>query len=215
MTDDVQLDLDRATRTGIPEAVLVEPKTGEQLVRVLDQAAAHGAAMLLTRMSPAQFAALPTRLQSNVQYDPESGTGYFGAAAPALGEARVAVVCAGTSDRPVAAEAERTLRFAGHEVLSVADVGVAGLWRLNERLTELHAMRVIIVVAGMEGALATVLAGLVPSVIIAVPTSVGYGGAAGGQAALNSALASCAPGVVVVNIDNGYGAASAAIRALG
>lgn len=215
MTDDVRLDFDRAKRTGIPEAVLAEPKTDEQLVRVLDQATDNGSAMLLTRMSPAQFVALPERLQAELEYDPESGTGYFGAAVPLSGEARVAVVCAGTSDRRVASEAERTLRFAGHDVLSVTDVGVAGLWRLNERLAELQAMRVIIVVAGMEGALATVLAGLVPSVVVAVPTSVGYGVAAGGHAALHSALASCAPGIVVVNIDNGYGAASAAIRALG
>jgi len=130
-------------------------------------------------------------------------------------DGRVAVVCAGTADRPVAAEAERTLAFSGVRALSVSDVGVAGLWRLTERLDDLRSMDVVIVVAGMDGALPTVVAGLIPGVVIAVPTSVGYGVAAHGHAALNSSLASCAPGLVVVNIDNGYGAACAALRVLG
>jgi len=114
----------------------------------------------------------------------------------------------------VAQEAVRTLRFQGQAALLVADVGVAGLWRLLARVEELRAMRVVIVAAGMDAALPSVVAGLVPGVVIAVPTSVGYGVAAGGHAALNALLASCAPGLLVVNIDNGYGAACAALRIL-
>jgi NCAIR mutase (PurE)-related protein len=128
------------------------------------------------------------------------------------GTTEIAVVTAGTSDVPVALEATRTLRFYGHEALAINDVGVAGIWRLFERLDSLKKMSVIIVAAGMDGALPSVIAGLVGGCVIAVPTSVGYGVADGGKTALNAALASCAPGLVVVNIDNGYGAACAALR---
>jgi hypothetical protein len=114
----------------------------------------------------------------------------------------------------VASEVLRTLAYHGQSALHVADVGVAGLWRLLERVEELRKMSVVVVVAGMEGALFSVVGGLVPGVVIALPTSVGYGVASGGRAALSSALASCAPGVVAVNIDNGYGAACAAMRVL-
>jgi pyridinium-3,5-biscarboxylic acid mononucleotide synthase len=123
-------------------------------------------------------------------------------------------VTAGTSDIPVAQEAARTLRFHGHEAANIPDVGVAGLWRLLARLEELRAMPVVIVAAGMDAALPSVVAGLVAGAVIAVPTSVGYGVAAGGRAALHAVLASCAPGLTVVNIDNGYGAACAALRIL-
>ncbi|MPT24476.1 MAG: nickel pincer cofactor biosynthesis protein LarB, partial [Starkeya sp.] len=133
----------------------------------------------------------------------------------ALSEARIAVVAAGTSDLPVAREVVRTLAFNGQGARLVADVGVAGLWRLMERIEEIRACRVVIAVAGMEGALFSVLGGLVAAPVIAVPTSVGYGVAEGGRAALTSALASCAPGVVAVNIDNGFGAACAALKMLG
>ena len=116
---------------------------------------------------------------------------------------------------PVAREAVRTLAFRGEAAALIADVGVAGLWRLTRRLEEIRATPVIIVAAGMDAALPSVLAGLVPGVVIAVPTSVGYGVAAGGRAALDAILSSCAPGITVVNIDNGYGAACAALRLLG
>jgi len=124
------------------------------------------------------------------------------------------VVTAGTSDVPVSEEALRTLRFHGEDAVRVADVGVAGLWRLMARLEQLRTLPVLIVAAGMDAALPSVLAGLVGGAVIAVPTSVGYGVAAGGHAALHAVLASCAPGLVVVNIDNGYGAACAALRIL-
>ena len=127
----------------------------------------------------------------------------------------VAIVAAGTSDMPVVREAERTLRYQGEASTVIADVGVAGLWRLTRRLDEIRAHPIVIVVAGMEAAIGSVLGGLVPGAIIAVPTSVGYGVAAGGRLALDALLASCAPGLTVVNIDNGYGAACAALRLIG
>jgi NCAIR mutase (PurE)-related protein len=124
-------------------------------------------------------------------------------------------VTAGTSDVPVAREAVRTLRFEGFAAEEIVDVGVAGLWRLLRRVEDLQRFPVVIVAAGMDAALPSVVGGLVGGLVIAVPTSVGYGVAAGGQTALNAILASCAPGIVTVNIDNGYGAACAAMRALG
>jgi NCAIR mutase (PurE)-related protein len=126
----------------------------------------------------------------------------------------VAIVCAGTSDVAVAREAARTLRYHGEVATVIADVGVAGLWRLTRRLDDIRQHPIVIVVAGMDAALPSVLGGLVAGCVIAVPTSVGYGVAAGGRAALDAVLASCAPGITVVNIDNGYGAACAALRLL-
>jgi NCAIR mutase (PurE)-related protein len=131
-----------------------------------------------------------------------------------LGEAEIAIVTAGTSDVPVAREALRTLRYNGMNATTVFDVGVAGIWRLLDRIEEIRQFPVLIVSAGMDAALPTVLGGLYDGLIIAVPTSVGYGVATGGTTALNSILASCAPGVVTVNIDNGYGAACAALKTL-
>jgi NCAIR mutase (PurE)-related protein len=126
----------------------------------------------------------------------------------------VAIVAGGTSDAAVAREAARTLAFEGEEATLVLDVGVAGLWRLTERLDAIRTHRVIIAVAGMEGAIFSVLTGLVAAPVLAVPVSVGYGVGAGGQVALNAALASCASGLSVLNIDNGFGAAHAALRIL-
>ncbi|MCP4086691.1 MAG: nickel pincer cofactor biosynthesis protein LarB [Actinomycetia bacterium] len=211
---DINLDLGRGQRIGIEEAVLAEPKSTAQLTTILEHAFEAGKPILLTRLATSQFLALPSTLRADLDHDPVSGTAYFGAVAEPTSPARTAVVCAGTSDRPVAAEAERTLRFAGHAALSISDVGVAGLWRVLDRVDELAAMDVVIVVAGMDGALPTVLAGLVPGMIIAVPTSVGYGVSDGGRTALHASLASCGPGLVVVNIDNGYGAATSALRVL-
>jgi pyridinium-3,5-biscarboxylic acid mononucleotide synthase len=155
---------------------------------------------------------LPEKYRAVLDYDPVSQTAFFGQVRPPSNGAEIAVITAGTSDVPVASEATRTLRFHGHDVLTINDVGVAGLWRLFDRLEALTQMSVVITVAGMDGALPSVVAGLVSGSVIAVPTSVGYGVANGGQTALHAALASCAPGLVVVNIDNGYGAACAALR---
>jgi NCAIR mutase (PurE)-related protein len=212
---DFVLDEERARRIGLPEAVYAAGKTPAQVAAIIARAEGRGAPLLLTRLSAERFAELPASVRARLDHDPLSATAVLGAPPPPHGPARVAVVTAGTSDLPVAAEAIRTLRFHGEDALAVADVGVAGLWRLLARVEELRAMRVVIVAAGMDAALPSVVAGLVPGVVIGVPTSVGYGVAAGGRAALHALLASCAPGLVVVNIDNGYGAACAAVRALG
>ncbi len=211
---DFTFDWHRAARTGLPEAVLCSAKSPAQLGEILAAARGRGARLLLTRLEPAGFAALDGGAREGLDYDPLSRTAVLGGEVE-LSEPRVAVVAAGTSDLPVAREAVRTLAFGGHGAQLVADVGVAGLWRLMERIEEIRACRVVIAVAGMEGALFSVLGGLVAAPVVAVPTSVGYGVAEGGKAALTSALASCAPGVVTVNIDNGFGAACAAIKILG
>ncbi len=206
------LDAERTRRIGLPEAIFCAGKSPPQIAAILE--AAPGP-LLLTRLDPDRVAALPGQLRHALDYDPSSNTAFHGEPRSVVQPTDIAIVTAGTSDLPVAREAERTLRFHGRAALLVADVGVAGLWRLMRRLPELQAMRVLIVAAGMDAALPSVLAGLAGGVVIAVPTSVGYGVAAGGHAALNAILASCAPGIVTVNIDNGYGAACAALRVLG
>ena len=212
---DVVLDTLRAQRIGLPEAVYAAGKSVAQIAAILDGARASGASLLLTRLDEAKATALPPLLRDALDYDAVSRTAVLGGMPPLAGPARVAVVTAGTSDVPVAQEAARTLRFHGADSRRIADVGVAGLWRLLARLEDLRAMPVVIVAAGMDAALPSVVAGLVPGAVIAVPTSVGYGVAAGGHAALHALLTSCAPGLTVVNIDNGYGAACAALRILG
>ena len=206
------LDEIRTARLGFGEAVFCAGKSAPQIAAIVERATVP---MLLTRLDPAKHAALPPPQQTTLDYDPVSQTAFLGAPLPSTGPSQVAIVTAGTSDVPMAREALRTLAFQGREAELIADVGVAGLWRLLRRLNELRSARVVIVVAGMDAALPSVLGGLVGGVVIAVPTSVGYGVAAGGQTALNAVLASCAPGILTVNIDNGYGAAIAALRVLG
>ena len=210
----ITLDLERRARIGIEEAVLCEGKTPKQLADILARAKEAKRSMLLTRLDVAQRDALPTTLAGRIDYEPLSRTGVFGSVAAPAGEARVAIVSAGTSDQPVCREAARTLAYHGHASVEIGDVGVAGLWRLMDRIDEIRAYPVVIVVAGMDAALPSVVGGLVPGLVIAVPTSTGYGVASGGATAMGAMLASCAPGVAVVNIDNGYGAACAALRAL-
>lgn len=208
------LDFGRDRRIGLEEAVFAAGKSVAQIATILDMAADAGRSMLVTRLSTVQYEVLPDRLRSRIDYCDSSRTAFFGAPHDRVGPPRVAVVCAGTSDIPVAREALRTLQYHGHDASLFADVGVAGLWRLTSRIDEIRRMPVAIVVAGMDAALASVAGGLLGGVIYAVPTSVGYGVATGGQTALNAMLASCAPGVAVFNIDNGYGAACAAMRTL-
>jgi NCAIR mutase (PurE)-related protein len=208
---EVVLDADREARTGVAEAVLCDGKSAEQIGAIL--ATCRSGRLLLTRLAASQYAVLSTPLQAALDYDALSLTAIFGAPA-CLTRTGIGVVCAGTGDLPIAREAARTLAFHGYQAPVIADVGVAGLWRLMRHLDELRSFAVLIAVAGMEGALFSVLAGLVEAPVIAVPRSVGYGVAANGQAALTAALASCAPGLVVVNIDNGFGAACAAIKIL-
>ena len=205
------MDWEREGRTGVPEAVLSAHKTSAQLAEIVAAAQAGGRRLLLTRLEAQAFAALSDDIRGALDYDAPSRTAILGARA-ALARSGIGIVAAGTSDMPVAREAARTLTFSGYEAPIIADVGVAGLWRLLDRLEDLRAFKVVIAVAGMEGALFSVLAGLIAAPVIAVPVSVGYGVAEGGHVALNAALASCAPGVVVVNIDNGFGAAAAAIK---
>ena len=214
MDQDIKLDLQRAARIGFDEAIFCSGKTVGHIARILDQAQEKGLSLLLTRLHETQFAELPEHHRGRVDYEPVSRTGFFGATRALTGEPRVAVVAAGTSDVFVSREAARTLRYYGVPNLEITDVGVAGLWRLLERLEEIRRMPVVIAVAGMDAALPTVLGGLVPGLIIGVPTSVGYGVAVNGQSALHAMLSSCTPGLAVMNIDNGYGAACAAMRAL-
>ena len=211
---DFVLDFEREDRIGLGEAIYAAGKSVAQLDAILAVAAERGVSLLLTRLDAAQLAALAPRHRDGLDYCAESHTAILGAARPLEGHQRVAIVCAGTSDLPVAREAARTLLFNGEAATVIADVGVAGLWRLQRRLDEIRAHPVVIVAAGMDGALPSVVGGLVAGAIIAVPTSVGYGVAEGGRSALHALLASCAPGLAVVNIDNGYGAACAALRLL-
>jgi hypothetical protein len=211
MTDGLRMDWRRGERIGLDETVFCAGKSTAQIDEILDQAGAAGHRLLLTRMTAEQYAALSVELD----FDELSQTAFFGDPyEPSGDEAAVAIVTAGSSDAPVAAEARRTLEFYGQAPDGFADVGVAGLWRIMEVAEQLRQYRVVIVAAGMEGALFSVVAGLTPAAVIALPTPVGYGVAEGGRAALSSALASCAPGVVTVNIANGYGAACAALRIL-
>jgi NCAIR mutase (PurE)-related protein len=211
---DIKLDLQRHERLGFDEAIFCAGKTALHLTHILDQAAENNLRLLLTRLSAEQLRELPEAHRARIDHEPASRTGYYGPPHDLVGPPRVAVITAGTSDVYVSREAARTLRFYGQPNVEITDVGVAGLWRLLERIEEIRRMPVVIAVAGMDAALPTVLGGLVPSVIIGVPTSVGYGVATGGEVALRAMLASCAPGLVVMNIDNGYGAACAVLRIL-
>jgi NCAIR mutase (PurE)-related protein len=208
------LDLERAQRCGAPEVVFGQGKAPAHtaaLLRALHSAHGRGLATRVAETDApeilAALADLPVRHEVLarcvvVEASPP----------PPRGRGPIALVTAGTTDAPVAAEAEITLRFLGHEVRRIDDVGVAGLHRLLARLDALRTAEVLVVCAGMEAALASVVAGLVDRPIVAVPTSVGYGASFGGLAALLGLLNACASGVTVVNIDNGFGAAFAAAR---
>jgi NCAIR mutase (PurE)-related protein len=213
-SEDVVFDFARADRIGLDESVFCAGKTAGQIAGILASAAERGVGLLLTRLDTEKLAQLPPAQQEAIDYCPISRTGFFGPVRPVSIAGTVAIVAAGTSDAPVAREAARTLRHAGIEATLITDVGVAGLWRLMDRIEDVRRHPVVIAVAGMDAALASVLGGLIPGALIAVPTSVGYGATEGGRTALNAMLASCSPGVTVCNIDNGYGAAAAAIRLL-
>jgi NCAIR mutase (PurE)-related protein len=211
---DIKLDLARGERIGLDEAILCAGKSLAHLNHILDEAAEKGVRLLLTRLGESQFEALTPTHRNTLDFDALSRTAYFGTPHPPQQGAEVAVIAAGTSDVPISREAARTLRYYGASVNEITDVGVAGLWRLLDRIEELRRAPVVIAVAGMDAALPTVVGGLTPSVVIGVPTSVGYGVASGGETALRAMLASCSPGLMVMNIDNGYGAACAALRVL-
>jgi NCAIR mutase (PurE)-related protein len=212
MSEDFILDLARAERIGLDEAIFCAGKTVDQIAAILERM--EGSRLLLTRLDATQFAALPEGLRARLDYEPLSRTAILGGCAPLRASLPVVVVMAGTSDLPAGREAVRTLAYNGQACEEHVDVGVAGLWRLMQRIEAIRRAPVVIVAAGMDAALISVVGGLVPGLVIGLPTSVGYGVAAGGMPALHAALASCAPGVAVVNIDNGYGAACAALRAM-
>lgn len=206
------VDHHRELRLGTPEIVYGESKSADQIASIMSALNRDGAGALASRVSPEKAALVGAQLPEAV-YDELARTLILKPATPRkLGMGTVAVVCAGTSDLAVAQEAKVCLEFLGHEVETINDVGVSGLHRLLAVVPRLAGAQVLVIVAGMEGALPTVVAGLVDRPIIAVPTSVGYGVSQGGFAALASMLSSCAPGVSVVNIDNGIGAAMAADR---
>ncbi|MEP6631141.1 MAG: nickel pincer cofactor biosynthesis protein LarB [Lapillicoccus sp.] len=202
------LDLGRAARTGYPEAVYCEGKSPEQVRAIAEAMRDRGGAdgvTLFTRCHPDHVAVLREVLP-DAAVDAVARLVAWPAAPPAPSGGLVVVVCAGTSDLPVAREAMLTARHLGRATELVVDVGVAGLHRVLARLDLLRSARVVVVVAGMDGALPSVVAGLLTAPVVAVPTSVGYGAAFGGLAPLLAMLNACAPGVAVVNIDNGYGA---------
>ena len=213
---EVRPDVNRGERVGLDEAIFCAGKSVSQIEAILAEARTRGARLLLTRLAAEQLQDFSADARAALAYDPLSRTAFFGAAHASAGEpvTRVAVLSAGTSDLPAAREAQRTLAWYGEPAAEFHDVGVAGLWRLTDRLEEIRRHPVLIVAAGMDAALLSVVGGLVRGCVIGLPTSVGYGVASGGRAALDAMLASCAPGLAVVNIDNGYGAACIALRML-
>ena len=226
-----QLDIERLKRRGVGEVIFGEGKSIDQLVEILWTLYQAQGRALATRVKAEYGEEVLSRLHTHLSAQGEADRGpsnpinttleydlearcltLSSLPPPSTGRGEILILTAGTSDGAVAAEAERVLKFLGHEVTRINDVGVAGLHRLLAHLDRLRTAEVIITCAGMEGALASVVAGLVDCPVIAVPTSVGYGAHLGGVATLLSMLNSCAAGVVVVNIDNGFGAAYAAAQ---
>ncbi len=211
-----QLDLHRALRQGLPEVVFCQGKTNEQATVIFERLGTVHDRVFGTRATPEMATFIQTRLPE-ARYEPLSRlvTLVHGELTPPPADGPYALIaCAGTADLPVAEEAAQTLSFFGGRVVRVFDVGVAGIHRLLNRSAEVTNATVIISVAGMEGALTSVIGGLAACPVIGVPTSVGYGASFGGLAALLAMLNSCAAGVSVVNIDNGFGAAVVAHRIL-
>lgn len=208
-----RLDIGRQARAGAPEVIFAQGKTTAQTLAIAEALVRRQGCALVTRARPGTLAALARRWP-DLRTAPHAGAAIVGQPPrrPRGDREWVAVTAAGTSDLAVAEEAALTLESLGIRSRMVTDVGVAGLHRLLRRVKLLSRATVIIAVAGMEGALPSVLAGLVPAPLIAVPTSVGYGAAMGGLTALMGMLTSCSPGITVVNIDNGFGAAMAAAR---
>ena len=200
------LDHHRALRKGFPEVVFCQGKTPDQVAEIFVRLAAAGPRVLGTRAADEHFRATRRRVR-DVKYDPLGRTLWVDREPERPRLPGIALIAAGTSDLPVAEEAARTLDLLGHAPERIYDVGVAGLHRLIRHTRAIQHADVVIVVAGMEGALPSVVGGLVAAPVIAVPTSIGYGASFGGLTALLAMLNSCAPGISVVNIDNGFGAA--------
>jgi NCAIR mutase (PurE)-related protein len=206
-----RLDTHREWRQGFPEVVLGVGKTPAQIAEIAERIVARGQSLLITRAQPGVFETVRERVPGAVLHElARAITMKQGQMPP--GRGTILVVCAGTSDLPVAEEAAITAEMMGNTVDRLHDVGVAGIHRVIREQNRLQQARVVVVVAGMEGALPSVVAGLVHVPVIGVPTSVGYGASFGGVAALLGMLNSCANGIAVVNIDNGFGAACMASR---
>ena len=213
--EDLTLDTHRAFRTGLPEVIYGRDKTPAQILASARTLADAGQEVLATRLTPEGLAALRRAFGESLEVDEVAGAAWLPSGRERkTRDASLLVLCAGTSDLPVAREAAFTARAVGLRVETGWDVGVAGIHRLLSYSERLAAAGVVIAVAGMDGALPGVVAGLTPAPVIAVPTSVGYGAGAGGLAPLLTMLNACAPGVTVVNIDNGFGAAWAAAKML-
>jgi len=204
-----KVDHGREARCGVPEAILCEGKTPEQIGAIARVMVERSGNLLATRASDEAVAAIRA-VASDAVHSPVARTVTVKRRPGPVAPGEIVIVCAGTADIPVAEEARVTAEFLDNRVRTLYDVGVAGLHRLMDNLDVLRSAMVVIVVAGMEGALASIVGGLVPAPVIAVPTSVGYGASFGGLAALLTMLNSCAAGVAVVNIDNGFGAACVA-----
>lgn len=211
----IRFDIDRDTRIGIAEAVFCEGKPERALVTLLTRFSDPAEKpILFTRLSESVFERLPVAdtVREACNYDPLSRTAWFKTMPAKNPRLKAAVVSAGTADGFVAREVTRSLTYMGWKSERFEDCGVAGLWRITQALPAINACDAVVVIAGLDAALASVLGGLTDKPIFAVPTSVGYGVAQGGMTAMSSMLASCAPGVAVMNIDNGYGAACAVSR---
>lgn len=205
------IDHHRELRTGVPEIVYGASKTPEQIAGALRELAARAGGAIATRVDPAKAAAVAALVPEVVTHE-LARVCVLGAPAVRSAAAQIAIVCAGTSDLAVAEECALIAEFLGAPVARISDVGVAGLHRLLARLDDIRKAEVVIAVAGMEAALPSVLGGLIDRPLIAVPTSVGYGVSIDGLVALAAMLSACAPGITVVNIDNGVGAAIAAVK---
>lgn len=216
VNDYAVLDTAREERTGFPEVVFGQGKTDEQVVTIFHRIRAKNRSVMATRIQSEVYERIKDALPADAVYDATARIIYTRDPEKPLYPG-ITVVTAGTADLPVAAEAALTAELMGNQVLRITDVGVSGIHRLFYRLDEIRASRVVVAVAGMEAALASVVGGLVSCPVIAVPTSVGYGASFGGLAALLAMLNSCANGIGVVNIDNGFGAGclAAKINALG
>ena len=206
------IDYNRENRIGISETIFCENKSTSQINNICKDLDINKTTFF-TRLKVDKYKKLTSNIKKKLLYNTASQTAIYGKK-PSINKnkANIAIICAGTSDMPSVLEAQQTLYISGIKSDIFADLGVAGLWRIQKYLDKIMKYKVLIVAAGMDGALVSVIGGLVSLPIIALPTSTGYGVANKGVTALNAMLVSCSPGISVVNIDNGYGAASAAIR---
>lgn len=211
MSDNVNIDFQRKQRLGFPEVIYGEYKTKENLVEIIKTCLAKTDAVLVTRVNSAKTAHL-TKVFPDAIHDEQAGILIAGKLPVIADETSIAVLSGGTSDEHVVREIRWTLRFLGYQITTYQDIGVSGLHRFLDKQKDINTHKILIVVAGFEAALPSIVGGLMPQPVICVPTSIGYGVNKDGKTALNAMLGSCANGLTVVNIDNGYGAAIAAYR---